>query len=292
VHDLRTGADGAAADRAPADADTDADTDADARADDDAVADSDARCDRHAAADPDAAGHDAADGDARTDGHRRADVAPIADTAAGGRVLSPIPAAALIAVALSYATASAAGTLAVAEFGPRCDGAARTGDLSAHGACALGAGVVGAALATRIGALETLAVTGVAVAVLAASAFAGFRRNGLPPGIPLGALALVLAAALARGITPPFLAAAFAGAPFVITALVARDARGSLRDGAVAAIGGSILGISYGIGATIVGSIVGALALRTQPRVEGRSFAPYLACAIGLATVAFALFYM
>ena len=199
------------------------------------------------------------------------------------------PSIALVAVV--YAFASAAATLSVAEFIPRPDNLALKGGFSAHLGCALGAAVVGGAVAARSGSIETLVVTGIAVMVLAAAAYAGFCADGLPADIPFGALAIVLVAALAHGIYPSLWGAAFTGSPFLITALVARDKRGSLRDGAVAAIGGSILGINDGIGATILGSVIGAVTFKTTAVTAGaRSFAPYIACTIGLGIVFFALF--
>jgi ABC-type thiamin/hydroxymethylpyrimidine transport system permease subunit len=59
----------------------------------------------------------------------------------------------------------------------------------------------------------------------------------------------------------------------------------------VAAIGGSILGLKFGVGATLLGSVAGAISFSTAAtRLKSHSYAPYLACAFGLGIVAFAFF--
>ncbi len=189
-------------------------------------------------------------------------------------------------VAAAYGGATLAATLAHAARDARPARADRT---SVQAACALAAAVVGAVLAGRGLALEPIAIAGVVTVLLGAVAAAGFCADGVPTDVVCGGLAIVLAAALVHGRAAPLIGAAVAGSPFVITSLLLPNNRGSLRDGAVAAIGGSLLGVPYGIATTIVGTIAGALAFSRNP-AGTRSFAPYLACAIGLGIAAFALF--
>jgi hypothetical protein len=197
----------------------------------------------------------------------------------------------ILIAAAAYALASAAATISLAEFVPRPDGAKPRGGYSAHVVCAFGAAIAGAALAARSMPGETLFVTCLAVVALAAVAYAGFFCDGAPVDVPLGALAIVSIASVIHGLWSPLVAALVTGTPFLVTAVVAPDKRSSLRDGAVAAIGGSILGLKFGVGATLLGSVAGAISFSTAAtRLKSQSYAPYLACAFGIGIVAFAFF--
>jgi hypothetical protein len=197
----------------------------------------------------------------------------------------------IVIAAIAYALVSAVATIALAEFVPRADGAKPRGGYSAHIACALGAAIAGAALAARGMPAETLFVTCLAVVALTAVAYAGFFCDGAPLDVPLGAFAIVAIASVIHGLWSPLVAALVTGTPFLITAFVAPDKRSLIRDGAVAAIGGSILGLKFGIGTTVLGAAVGAISFSTAAtRLKTQSFAPYLACAFGIGIVAFALF--
>ncbi|MBD5605682.1 MAG: hypothetical protein IAI48_11425, partial [Candidatus Eremiobacteraeota bacterium] len=180
-------------------------------------------------------------------------------------------------------------TYSLAEFVPREGGIKPRGGFSAHAACALGAGIAGAAIAGRNVPIETLIVTCLAVAALAAVAYAGFFSDGIPLDVPIGALAIVVIASVIHGLYTPIFAAAVTGGPFLITALIAPDKRASLRDGTVAAIGGSILGLKFGVGATLLGSIAGVISFKAIASSASQSYAPYLASACGIAIVAYAL---
>ncbi len=108
---------------------------------------------------------------------------------------------------------------------------------------------------------------------LCASCYLAIVRGVVAPVVPGTALAVLIAAAMLTGDLGPLVSALVAGAPFALTALLARDGELDWGDSAVAALGGAAFGLALSL--VLLGvACLAALAVRTHLQRRGAQPTP------------------